>query len=101
MSRYKIIYKVTWPNGKIYIGSDLTDSTSYFGSPNPARLEADFPTRESRRLMSVTREILWESADADDAEVRARERDLILSHRASDPAIGYNLVPRPRPASLD
>ena len=29
----KVVYKVTWPNGKIYIGSDLTDSIRYFGSP--------------------------------------------------------------------
>ena len=28
----KIIYKITYPNGKIYIGQDLTDSANYFGS---------------------------------------------------------------------
>jgi hypothetical protein len=28
----KIIYKITYPNGKIYVGSDLTDSINYFGS---------------------------------------------------------------------
>jgi hypothetical protein len=27
----KVVYKVTWPNGKIYVGSDLTDSITYFG----------------------------------------------------------------------
>ena len=31
----KIIYKVTYPNGKIYIGKDLTDSINYFGSLIP------------------------------------------------------------------
>lgn len=30
---WKIVYKITWPNGKAYIGSDLTDTISYFGSP--------------------------------------------------------------------
>jgi len=30
----KIVYKVTWPNGRIYVGSDLTDSIAYFGSPD-------------------------------------------------------------------
>ena len=28
----KVIYKITCPNGKIYIGQDLTDSINYFGS---------------------------------------------------------------------
>jgi hypothetical protein len=40
----KVVYKVTWPNGKIYVGSDLTDSITYFGSPNKRLIEADFPT---------------------------------------------------------
>jgi hypothetical protein len=28
----KIIYKISYPNGKIYIGKDLTDTIAYFGS---------------------------------------------------------------------
>jgi hypothetical protein len=29
----KIIHKITYPNGKIYIGKDIiTDSINYFGS---------------------------------------------------------------------
>ena len=24
VSMYKLIYRVTWPNGKIYVGSDMT-----------------------------------------------------------------------------
>lgn len=55
MPGYKVIYKVTWPNGKIYVGSDLTDSITYFGSPAKGQLEADFPSRETRRCMTVTR----------------------------------------------
>lgn len=98
MSGYKVIYKVTWPNGKIYIGSDVTDCISYFGSPNPIRLEADFPTRQSRRMMTITREILWESRTAESAEILVRERALILQYRASDPEVGYNLLPKPRNA---
>lgn len=93
---YRIIYKITWPNGKIYVGSDLTDSISYFGTPNKALIEADFPTRASRRKMVVTREILWESPDIDPAELRRMEREYIIRLRANDPAIGYNLRPLPR-----
>jgi hypothetical protein len=32
MSRLKQGFKVAYPNGKIYVGSDLTGSISYFGS---------------------------------------------------------------------
>ena len=78
----KVVYKVMWPNGKIYVGSDMTD------------IEADFPTRELRRDMTIRREILWESAAAADADVRRVERDFILTLRANNPAVGYNRNPR-------
>ena len=91
--KMKVIYKVTWPNGKIYVGSDLTDSITYFGSPNKRLIEADFPTREARRDMTVRREILWESDTASDAEVRRKERELIVIHRSNDPDVGYNRTP--------
>jgi hypothetical protein len=92
--RMKVIYKVTWPNGKIYVGSDLTDSITYFGSPDKRLIEADFPSREERRDMSVRREILWESETASNAEVLKKERELIIASRANDPAIGYDRNPR-------
>jgi hypothetical protein len=95
----KVIYKITWPNGKIYVGSDLTDSITYFGSPDKRLIEADFPTRESRRDMTVRREILWESEMASDAEVRRTEREMIVALRANDPMIGYNRNPRPSASS--
>lgn len=91
----KVVYKVTWPNGKIYVGSDLTDTISYFGSPNAALIAMDFPDREMRRRMTVEREILWESETAADSEVRRIERDWILKLRSNDPAVGYNLRPAP------
>ena len=90
----KVVYKVTWPNGKIYVGSDLTDSITYFGSPAKRLIEVDFSTREARHDMTVRREILWESETASDAEVRRKERDSIIALRANDPAIGYNRNPK-------
>ena len=97
MSRYGVAYKVIWPNGKIYVGSDVTDRISYFGSPNDARIAADFPTREERRTITVTREILWESQTATRSEVLAIERRYIVAMRANDPAVGYNISPRLKP----
>ena len=41
----KVIYKITYPNGKIYISQDLTDSINYFGSASSALIAQDF-TRE-------------------------------------------------------
>lgn len=87
---FKTIYKVTWPNGKIYIGSDLTDSISYFGSPSKQSIEFDFPTRELRKIMTVTREILWESETASDSEVRRLERTFIVERGSNNPDVGYN-----------
>ena len=48
----KIIYKITYANGKIYIGMDLTDSINYFGSADDAVIAQDF-ARESRRDFTV------------------------------------------------
>jgi len=59
----KIVYKITYPNGKIYIGKDLTNTISYFGSPNSKLLEADFSDAEKKDF-AIRREILWQSNDA-------------------------------------
>lgn len=53
----KIIYKITYPNGKIYVGSDLTDSINYFGSTSSDLINKDF-TREQRRDFTIRKEIL-------------------------------------------
>jgi hypothetical protein len=44
--KVKVVSKITWPNGKIYIGSDLTDSITYFGSSDWLQqiAEAQFAT---------------------------------------------------------
>jgi len=92
LGRVKVVYKVTYPNGKIYVGQDRTDSINYFGSPDGSLIAADF-TREQRQVFTVTREILWESETATDAEVYAVEVEMIRKHRSNDPAIGYNRWP--------
>ncbi len=88
----KIIYKLTYPNGKIYVGMDLTDSINYFGSADHSLVAADF-TREQRRDFTIRREILWESETATDAEVRTKEREFIRALRSNDPSVGYNRSP--------
>ena len=89
----KVIYKVTYPNGKIYIGMDLTDTINYLGSGDPDLIAADF-TRDERRDFTIRKEILWESDTAPDAEVRRREVELIRQYRSNDPDVGYNRWPK-------
>jgi hypothetical protein len=89
----KVIYKITYPNGKIYVGQDRTDSINYFGSANSRIIESDF-TREQRRDFAIRREILWESETASDSEVSIKEAEFIMSFKANDPAVGYNLWPK-------
>lgn len=89
----KVVYKITYPNGKIYVGKDLTDSINYFGSASSELIARDF-TRAERRDFTIRKQILWESDSADDAEVQRKEIEFIRALRANDPAIGYNQWPR-------
>lgn len=87
----KVIYKITYPNGKIYVGKDLTDSINYFGSADSSLIEKDF-TREQRRDFTVRKEILFESEDEN--EINKKEAEFIRQYKSNDPAIGYNQWPK-------
>jgi len=78
----KVIYKITYPNGKIYIGKDLTDTITYFGSVNSELVEKDF-SREERRDFTVRKEILMESEDEN--EINQSESKFILEYQPNDP----------------
>ena len=88
-----VIYKITYPNGKIYIGQDRTNSINYFGSASSLLIGKDF-TPEQRRSFTITREILWESETASPSEVSQKEVEFIELSRSNDPAIGYNQWPK-------
>jgi hypothetical protein len=90
----KVIYKITYPNSKIYIGLDLTDTLTYFGSANNQIIEKDF-TREQRRDFTIRKELLEEYPDdTENSELYQREIALILAYRSNDPSIGYNRTPK-------
>ena len=89
----KIIYKITYPNGKIFVGQDRTDSINYFGSANSELIAKDF-TREERMDFTIRREILWSSETATRKEINAKELEFILKLRANDPKVGYNQWPK-------
>ncbi|MEZ0223837.1 MAG: GIY-YIG nuclease family protein [Alphaproteobacteria bacterium] len=88
-----VIYKITYPNGKIYIGQDRTNSINYFGSADDSLIAKDF-TVEQRRIFTITREILWESETATRAEVCEKEIEFIRLYRSNDTTIGYNQWPK-------
>ena len=91
------VYKITYPNGKIYVGQDRTDSINYFGSADSRLIERDF-TAEQRRDFTIRKQILWESATPTREEIYRVERHFILALRSNDPAIGYNQWPPHRRA---
>ena len=87
----KVIYKITYPNGKIYIGKDLTDSINYFGSAESKYIAKDF-TVEERNDFTIRKEILMESTDEN--EINKNESIFILKYQSNNPAIGYNQWPK-------
>jgi hypothetical protein len=89
----KVIYKITYPNGKIYIGKDLTGTLNYFGSANSQFIERDF-SPEERRDFTIRKEILWESETATDQEVSQKELEFIRAFFSNNPLIGYNRWPK-------
>jgi hypothetical protein len=89
----KVVYKITYPNGKIYIGQDRTDSINYFGSANSRVVEKDF-TREQRKDFTIRKEILWQSETASDQEVNLKEIEYILLLQSNNPTVGYNQRPK-------
>jgi len=85
-----VIYKLTFPNGKIYIGKDIGStghSLRYFGSWNTEIVENDF-TKEELSDFTLRKEIIFESDNK--KEVSKMEGEFIRSFKANDPMIGYN-----------
>lgn len=93
----KIIYKITYPNGKIYIGKDLTNTLTYFGSVNSEIVAQDF-SEEQQRDFTVRKQVIFESHSTD--EINKIEALLILEHSSNNPDIGYNKWPKFRGWSI-
>jgi hypothetical protein len=90
----KVIYKITYPNGKIYIGQDLTDTINYFGSANSELIEKDF-TREQRQDFTIRKALLMEFPDSTyNSEIYRHEIALIIEYGSNDPSKGYNRHPK-------
>lgn len=94
MKRKKsVIYMITYPNGKIYVGQDRTNSINYFGSASSELIARDF-NEEQQRDFTIRRTILWESESASLAEITQKETELIRQFESNNPAVGYNRWPK-------
>ena len=96
-----VVYKITFPNGKIYVGKDEGEpghSLSYFGSWDNARGEKYFSKSELQDL-TLRKQILFESDDK--LEIRQKESELIRTLRSNEPDVGYNQTHRKRLTKLD
>jgi hypothetical protein len=89
----KVVFKITFPNGKIFVGKDLDDTIVFFGDVDPQLVAKDL-SREQRRDFSVRKEILWESETATPEEVNSVEQAYIRTLGANDPSMGYNQRPK-------
>lgn len=98
----KVIYKITYPTGKIYVGKDSIGSPRYMGSPDLYLIKADFANLPDalQRNYSLHKEILWQSETATEAELAAKEVEYIRLFRSNDPAIGYNRWPKFKGSSV-
>ncbi len=74
--RTKVVYQITYPNGKIYVGSDRPDHPPLRSSRVKAQIAADM-TPEQRQDFTIRTQILWQSTTASGIEVREKEREFI------------------------
>ncbi len=95
-----VVYKITFPNGKIYVGKDIGEpghSIRYFGTWDNLTVEADFSIEELSDF-TLRKEILFVSSDK--AEVTTKETEFIRALRSNEADIGYNRTHRRRPKAI-
>lgn len=85
------IYKTTFPNGKIYIGSDITDSVKYLGSPKCEELILKEHSLYTGLKLNFEKEILIYFEKIDRKELLKIESEYIQKFKSNDSKIGYNL----------
>jgi hypothetical protein len=92
----KYVYKIIYPNRKIYVGMCLRGIINYYGNAACHLLERDF-SKAQLADFTIRREILWASETAGNLWVRKVERDFILEFQSNNPAYGYNQLPKFKP----
>ena len=93
------IYKITYPNGKIYIGQvyktkadrDTVVPWLYIGSSkNPDLISDCKEWMMKKEVGCLKQEILFQSTTCTRKELKTQEREWIKKLGATDPKTGYN-----------
>jgi hypothetical protein len=92
------VFKVIFPNDKIYVGSDTAqtarlDYFKYFGSPRKAKAEMlyDFGRfLDGDKVYILKKEILYSRENVTVEEILRMEQKFIKALDAKNPSIGYN-----------
>jgi hypothetical protein len=84
-----VIYKITYPNGKIYIGQDRTDDINYFGSADSFTVARDFDD-DQKRDFTIRKQILERRENIPITALNILERHHILESGAAFSEVGYN-----------
>lgn len=92
------VFKIIFPNGKIYVGSDTAstarlDFFKYFGTPQKAKNEMLSEMEEylaGIKEYVVKKEILYSQENVRVGDILQIEQKFIKSLNAKDPSIGYN-----------
>ena len=95
---YLYVYKIIFPNGKIYVGADWGRQAelsliSYFGSFKASRKQIRQDHLEHLKAyknFTITKEILYEAYDQTPEHIWQKEREFIKQLNSRDPNIGYN-----------
>ncbi|MGY3802497.1 GIY-YIG nuclease family protein [Pigmentibacter ruber] len=91
-NNYKIIYKITYPNGKIYIGQDFTNNYNYFGSIDEELLKRDF-SDDDILSFTIIKEVIFREKNITKKSLNLLEKNYILQYNSNNPNVGYNKLP--------
>lgn len=94
---YLYVYKIIFPNGKIYVGADWgwnasLSLISYFGSfqASRQRILDEHQDYLKDKCFTITKEILYEAYNQTPEHIWQKEREFIVALDAKNPDIGYN-----------
>ena len=92
-----VIYKIIYPNGKIYIGQDRTNDINYFGSAKSETIACDFTQKEADDFI-VRKIILERHCNITIQQLNILERKYIEKFNSNDNKVGYNRTPKRKTA---
>jgi hypothetical protein len=97
---YGYVYKVTYPNGKIYVGRDTGwcaefDYYRYVGTQSlrakeKIRRDIDEITGSDKKI-TITKELLYEAKLCTVGHIKKKEIEFIRLLDATNESVGYNL----------